>query len=95
MKLGLRQANQHFAKAMKVVKAGREVVLTDRGQPIAVIKPLPEGLGGEARLAAMEGEGLIVRAERPGPMPPPRWRPIPVKGRPLSAAVAEDREEGA
>jgi prevent-host-death family protein len=39
MKLGLREANQRFSKVIKAVRAGKEVVLTDRGCPIAVIKP--------------------------------------------------------
>ena len=31
MRLGLREANQHFSKAIRAVKAGQEVVLTERG----------------------------------------------------------------
>ena len=42
MKLGLREANQQFSKAIKAVRAGKEVVLTERGRPIAVIKPIKE-----------------------------------------------------
>ena len=30
MRLGLREANQHFARTFKAVRAGKEVVLTDR-----------------------------------------------------------------
>lgn len=40
MRIGLREANQRFSKAIRAVKAGEEVVLTERGNPIAVIKPL-------------------------------------------------------
>jgi antitoxin (DNA-binding transcriptional repressor) of toxin-antitoxin stability system len=40
MRLGLRETNQHFSKAIKAVKAGKEVVLTERGKPIAVTKTL-------------------------------------------------------
>ena len=40
MRMGLREANQNFSKAIKAVKQGKEVVLTERGKPIAVIKPL-------------------------------------------------------
>jgi antitoxin (DNA-binding transcriptional repressor) of toxin-antitoxin stability system len=36
MRLGLREANQRFSKAIRAVRAGKEVVLTER--PIAVIK---------------------------------------------------------
>ena len=38
MKLGLREANQHFSKAIKAVRGGKEVILTERGRPIAIIK---------------------------------------------------------
>ncbi|MGH9257788.1 MAG: type II toxin-antitoxin system Phd/YefM family antitoxin [Vicinamibacterales bacterium] len=31
MRLGLREANQRFSKAVKAVRAGKEVILTDRG----------------------------------------------------------------
>ena len=31
MRMGLREANQNFSKAMKAVKQGKEIVLTERG----------------------------------------------------------------
>ena len=49
MKLGLREANQHFSKAIKAVRGGKEVILTERGQPIAVIKPIKEEHEEDAR----------------------------------------------
>jgi len=93
MRLGLREANQGFAKAIKAVRAGEDVVLTDRGRPIAVIKPLKKTDGPEAVLQAMAEAGLIRRASRKGPMPAPRWRPLKVTGTPLSDTIADDRED--
>lgn len=96
MKLGLREANQHFSKAIKAVRAGKEVVLTERGHPIAVIKPIKEEEDArEAALQAMATEGLITPASRKGPMPAPRWRPLKVKGKPLSETIIDDREDRA
>jgi len=95
MKLGLREANQHFSKAIKAVRAGKEVVLTDRGHPIAVIKPIMEEDAQEAALNAMADEGLITLPSRKGPMPAPRWRPVKIKGKPLSQTIIEDREDRA
>ena len=69
MKLGLREANQHFSKAIKAVRAGREVILTDRGQPIAVIKPIKAVQGQEAALQAMADEGLITLPAKRVPLP--------------------------
>ena len=95
MRLGLREANQRFSKAIKAVRAGKEVVLTERGHPIAMIKPLKAEDAQEATLRAMVDEGLIAPAARKGPMPTPSWRPVKVKGKPLSRTVIEDREDRA
>ena len=95
MKLGLREANQHFSRAIKAVRAGKEVVLTERGRPIAVIKPIPDDAADETALQAMIDQGLVRAAARSGPMPSPRWRPARAKGRPLSHTVREGREDRA
>jgi prevent-host-death family protein len=95
MRLGLREANQRFSKAIRAVRAGQEVILTERGHPIAVIKPLRDEAVQEATLRAMVDEGLITPAARKGPMPTPSWRPAKVKGKPLSRTLIEDREDRA
>jgi prevent-host-death family protein len=95
MRLGLREANQRFSKAMKAVRAGKEVVLTERGRPIAVITPIKDEDAQEATLRTMIDEGLIILATRKGPMPTPGWRPVKVKGKSLSQTVIEDREDRA
>lgn len=95
MRFGLREANQRFSKAIRAVRAGKEVVLTERGRPIAVIKPIKDEDRQAATLRAMVDEGLITPAARKGPMPTPRWRPVKVKGKPLSRTIIEDREERA
>jgi prevent-host-death family protein len=95
MQLGLREANQQFSKAIKEVRAGREVVLTDRGRPIAVIKPIRMVEGQEVALRELQSQGLITRPARAGRMPTPRWKPIVVKGRRLSQSIIDDREERA
>jgi prevent-host-death family protein len=95
MKLGLRQANQQFSKAIKAVRAGKEVVLTDRGHPIAVIKPIKGGKNLKASIQSMVDEGLLKPPIKKGRTPAPRWRPIRVKGKPLSQTVIDDREDRA
>ena len=93
MKLGLREANQQFSKAIKAVRAGKEVVLTERGRPIAVIKPIRENDALDVALQAMVDDGFLKPASRKGPTPMPRWRPVKVKGKPLSQTVIDDRED--
>ena len=93
MKLGLREANQHFSKAIKAVRAGKEVVLTERGQPIAVIKRIKDEQEPAAALKRMADEGLITLPTSKGPLPP--FEPVPVSGRPLSQTIIEDRDDRA
>jgi prevent-host-death family protein len=95
MRLGLREANQRFSQTIKAVRAGKEVILTDRGHPIAVITPIKNEGGREAILQTMAEQGLITVAARKGPMPTPRWRPVKVKGKPVSQTVIDDREDTA
>ena len=92
MKLGLREANQRFSQAIRAVRSGQDVVLTDRGRPVAVISPLRRPDAEQAALHALASEGLVIPAERKGPVPAPRWRPLAIKGTPLSQTVLDDRE---
>jgi len=94
MRLGLRAANQGFAKAIRAVRSGKEVILTDRGRPLAIIRRI-EDESPESRLAALAAEGLVRPAARPGPMPSPRWRPERLTGVPIAETVDRDRDETA
>ena len=93
MQMGLREANQHFSKAIKAVRAGKEVVLTERGQPIAVIKPIKEASEPEAVLKRLADEGLITLPTRKGPLP--RFEPVRVSGKRVSQTIIDDREDRA
>jgi len=91
MRMGLREANQSFSKAMKAVKQGKEVVLTERGKPIAVIKPLEAEEKAETVIRRLEAEGILRPALKRGPMPD--WKPIRIKGKPMSETIREERDE--
>ena len=92
MRMGLREANQHFSRAVRAVKAGREVVLTERGRPIAVIKPLHATGSADAAIQRLAGEGRLRLAPVLGPVRRRDWRPIRTKGPPLSKTLREDRD---
>jgi prevent-host-death family protein len=93
MRMGLREANQSFSKAMKAVKRGKEVVLTERGKPIAVIKPLERKEDQEAVIRRLEADGLLRPALKRGPMPKPSWKAIRVKGKLMSQTIRQERDE--
>ncbi len=90
LKVGLREANMHFSKYVNMVRRGQEVVVTDRGNPIAVIKPLTREAGPEQRIRYLEELGILKRATRSS-LPP--GVPVVIKGRPISETVSEEREE--
>ncbi len=90
MRIGLREANQRFSKAMKAVRAGEEVVLTDRGKAIAVIRPLQGANTGETAIRRLEAAGLLRAASKRTPLP--RWVARPLRGVPLSRTVREERD---
>lgn len=90
MRMGLREANQRFSKAMKAVREGEEVILTERGKPIAVISPLREKSTVDSIIRKLEHAGLLRPAAKHKPLPP--WKARRIIGQPLSRTVQEDRE---
>ncbi len=81
-RVGLREANVHFAKYMKMVKEGEEILLTDRGVPFAVIQPLKKG---EDTL-----DEILIQSKR---RQLPLHEPLSLEGRALAEIIAEEREE--
>jgi len=75
-------------------RRGETVVVTERGVPIAVVKPVKgrsaRGTAGtlQDRLNVLAAEGLV---QLPTRKPSKRFRPVKVAGKPLSRQVLEDR----
>ena len=90
MRMGLKKANQNFSKAIKAVKAGQTVVLTERGQPIATIQPYRQAEDQETELQRMRDDGFLLGGNSVKRLPP--WSPMKVKGVPLSTLVRMERE---
>lgn len=88
--VGLREANMHFSKYLKLVRKGQEVVVTERGNPVAIIKPLMKKETPEDKIKSLEDQGILRRAVK-GKLPV--GRTIAITGRPLSETIMEGREE--
>ena len=89
--VGVKELKNRLTQYLRRTKQGEEVVVTERGRPIAVIQPIqaarqPESL--EARLAVLAARGLVTL---PAGRPRGRMRRVRVKGRPLSRTILEDR----
>lgn len=72
--VGIREATTDLSKILRRVKSGREVVITDRGHPIAKIVPLvSENLPLEERVRRLEGQGVLrpLSKKNRKPLPPP------------------------
>lgn len=95
MTVGLREANQNFAKLVRAVRAGRTVVLTDRGQPLAELRPLRRQSKRQSARAAMEAmiaDGFVIPARNPRPHAV-TWKPAAARGKTGTQSVLEEREE--
>jgi antitoxin (DNA-binding transcriptional repressor) of toxin-antitoxin stability system len=66
------------------------VVLTERGKPIAVIKPLETSERPSAVIRRLEALGLLRAASHSRPMPD--YRPRRMKGAPLTKTLREERD---
>lgn len=70
--VGVRQLKNALSRYLAAVRDGQELVVTDRGRPVARIVPAGRSLD---RLAELVAEGK-VRPARPGPRPTPTPRRV-------------------
>jgi prevent-host-death family protein len=69
------EAKARFSEILRKVRAGRRVVVTHHGSPVAEIGPVePATVSLETRLTQLERDGVIKRAARPGVLPGPLAR---------------------
>jgi prevent-host-death family protein len=57
--IGIRELNQHTSQVLDRVRAGEEIEITDRGVPIAELRPVR---GARAALARLAAEGRLAAA---------------------------------
>lgn len=86
VEVGVRDLKNNLSRYLGQVEAGIEVVVTDRGRPIARLTSM-DAVAGD-KLAAMIEAGLV----RP-PSAKVRQRPVPLTSTgPVSELVAEQRQ---
>lgn len=90
LQVGLREANMHFSKYLKIVREGKEIVVTERGTPVAIIKPLLKEEASSDKIKRLEEHGVLRRAVK-GKFS--LGRPIVISGKPLSESVIEGRRD--
>jgi len=90
MKMGLREANQNFSKAIKAIKSGQAIILTERGKPIATITPI-SGTN-EDDLQTLREEGFLVGRQKSGLMSR-KVNPQAIRRLSASSMLRKDRDE--
>ena len=89
--VGARELKTRLGSYLREVRRGRTIVVTDRGEPVAEIRPIALAKAGDtAGLDHLVALGRLSRASE-APLPP--FRPIRHQGSPLATAVVEGRED--
>jgi len=90
--IGSRELKNRLGRYLGMVRKGEAILVTERGKPVARILPLDppqeEESGVEKILRQLEAEGNLRRGS--GRFKP--FKPVRVKGKPLSRMILEDRE---
>ena len=89
--VGSRELKTRLGTYLRRVRRGATLVVTDRGEPVAELRPVAGGVSAEdAGLAALEALGAVTRSKGAHLA---ALKPIRSKGRPASRAVVEGRED--
>jgi prevent-host-death family protein len=91
--VGVKELKNRLSHYLDRTKQGEEVVITDRGRPVAVLQPLrPDTTanGLDVRLARLAAAGWL---NLPSGRRLERIRPVRVCGKPVSQTILEDRED--
>ena len=89
--VGVKELKDRLSHYLRRTKQGEEVVVTERGRPIAVIQPIQSAgpvASLQARLAKLAAQGLLTPPTR---KPLRRVRRVRVSGPPISRTILEDR----
>lgn len=88
------QLKASLSACLRQVKAGEELLITERGRPIARLLPLSISAPLPEHLKPLEDKGLLKRGEKP--LPSDFWD-LPLPPDPQAAvlsAILREREEG-
>jgi len=90
--IGARELKTRLGAYLQQVRQGRTLVITDRGQPVAELRPLRGPTNEDTKLEHLQALGAVTWAER---RPLATLRPIRARGggRLASDAIVADRED--
>ena len=89
--VGIKELKNRLTHYLRRTKAGEEVIVTERGKPIALLQPIQSATHErslEGRLAQLAAQGVLTTPQRE---PLKRVRRVRVGGPSLSHIIVEDR----
>jgi len=89
--VGIKELKNRLTYYLRRTKQGEEVVVTERGKPIALIQAIQSAeriVSPDARLARLAAQGLVTLPTR---KPMRKVRPVKISGLPVSRIILEDR----
>ena len=91
VEVGVRELRNSLTRYLRLAEKGQPVLVTRDKRPIVVLqKPQTTSAHSEEeKIAALVAEGKLLPPKRPGPVKP--FKPIRVKGKPVSQMIIEDR----
>jgi prevent-host-death family protein len=87
--VGARELKTRLGGYLQQVRQGRTLVITDRGEPVAELKPVHR-IGTDVRLGQLQALGAVTRLENRSLAP---FRPIRSHGPSVSDAIIDDRDD--
>lgn len=88
--VGVRELKTRLGGYLRQVRQGRTLLITDRGEPVAELKPLRRARSEDAVLAALNARGAVTRLEN-RPLAP--FRAVRGRGPSTADAIIEDRDD--
>lgn len=92
MRAGIREVRDRFSHYLARVRRGEDIIITDHGRDIAVIRPLRPKDSLDEWIARLQLDGLVEPVEIWEPIK--AARPRRLKGKSLSGLVLEERRRG-
>lgn len=89
-RVGSRELKTRLGRYLAEVRRGARVIVTERGEPIAELRPLSDPADASTRLERLRVFGIVTR-EHDGRLK--AFRPVRVSGRGLSQAVVDQRAD--